>query len=104
MPDQPDNYEPNLGLEPSDAELEMVVDEARHATGQGPAARSAMQGITAMQARLKLLTEQKNKLLDQMDDNPTDTQLGNELSTLNKELREAQSRLAGYHSQFEGLN
>jgi len=98
MPDQPDNYEP------SDAELEMVVDEARKAVGKGPAPRPSERGIADMQARLKLLSEQKEKLLEQLELHPTDAQLGNELTALNKELHEAQERLAEYQTQFDHRN
>jgi hypothetical protein len=98
MPDQPDNYEP------SDAELEMVVDEARQAVGKGPAARPSLKGIADMQARIKLLSEQKGKLLEQLELHPTDVQLGNDLSALNQEFREAQERLAEYQSQFDRRN
>lgn len=95
---------PDPNLDPSDAELEMVADEVRKKTGLGPARRSPEQGIADMQTRLELLTAQKSKLLDQLEDHPTDVQLANELSAVNKELLEAKERLAEYQSQFEGRN
>ncbi len=102
MPDQPDNYEP------SDAELEMVVDEARKAVGKGPAPRPSVKGIADMQARLKLLSEQKEKLLEQSALHAADTQfvvaVRKDLATVNRELREAQERLAEYQSQFDRRN
>jgi hypothetical protein len=98
MTNQPDNYEP------SNTELEMVVDEARKAIGKGPAPRSAAKGVSDMAARIGLLNEQKTKLLKQMELHPSDTQLDSTLVAVNSELREAKKRLAEYQTQAKGQN
>ncbi|HUE37662.1 MAG TPA: hypothetical protein VMO20_09745 [Candidatus Acidoferrum sp.] len=94
----PDNFEP------SDAELEMVVDEARQKTGQPPANRSPEKGVADMQARLKLLNEQRSKLLDGLGTTPFDTQRGEELNRIDHEIREARQRLDEYQTQLKGRN
>ncbi|HEV2327631.1 MAG TPA: hypothetical protein VGY56_02455 [Verrucomicrobiae bacterium] len=91
-------------FEPSDAELEMVVDEALQKTGQPPVNRSPEKGIADMQGRLKLLNEQKAKLLKGMGTLPFDTQRGEELTKIDREIREARQRLGEYQTQLKGRN
>lgn len=91
-------------LEPSDAELEMVVDEARQKTGLPPAKRPADKGITDMQARIKLLTGQRTKLLERMGTEVFDDKRYAALSEIDNELREARQRLTEYQTQQGGRN
>ena len=95
---KPDNYEP------SDSDLEQVVDEARHALGKGPAPRSAQKGVSDMTDRIRLLNEQKEKLLKQIQLHPSNTQLDSTLVAVNSQIREAKKRLAEYQTQAKGRN
>lgn len=96
-------------FEPSDAELEMVVDEARQKAGQPPARRPSEQGIADMQARLKLLYEQKNQLLKRLGLIPPGAEhqiktMDAEISEVDREIREADQRLAEFQTQFKSRN
>jgi len=98
MPAKPNNYDP------TESDLEQVVDEARKALGKGPAPRSAAGGISDMTERIRSLNEQKGKLLKQMELHPTNTDLDATLVATNSQLREAKERLAEYQSQLRGKN
>lgn len=91
-------------LEPSDAELEMVVDEARQKTGLPPAKRPVDKGIADMQARIKLLTAQRMKLLERMGTEVFDDKRYAALFEVDKELRQARERLTDYQTQQGGHN
>ena len=100
---------PNHGppdYDPSDADIEMVVDDARRATGRPPAARSPERGIADMKARVVQINEDKrntlNALLD--DQHPGRAELLEFLDELNRELAEAQQRLTEYAAQAAGKN
>jgi hypothetical protein len=100
---------PNHGppdYDPSDADLEMVVDSSRRDCGLPPVARSPEQGIADMKARVVLINEDKrntlNALLD--DQHPGRAELLEFLDELNRELAEAQQRLTEYETQAQGKN
>ena len=85
------------GMEPTESDLEQVVDAARKASGLGPAPRSPEQGVTDMEDRIRELTELKRKLLDQEVSDK-------EITEINQQLSEAKNRLAEYQAQIKGQN
>lgn len=92
-------------LDPTDSDIEQVVDAARADCGLPPVARSPEQGVADMQARIKELTADKRRLLNNdtllIDARP---EFENQLHTLNRQLREARQRLGEYRIQLEGRN
>ena len=94
--------------DPSPVDKEMLGDEmAMEARpGSGPLPRCSARGIADMEARIKLLTSQKNNILAHIETdgaNPADERW-NTIADLNRQLREATDRLAEYQTQLEGLN
>ena len=85
-------------LEPTDADLDIVTDEARREAGYGPVKRSPAKGIADMEARIVQLTAEKKSLLNQPDFST------NTLDVLNGQLKEAAARLADYQLQAKSLN
>jgi hypothetical protein len=88
-------------LEPTDAELRDVTDEARRDVGKPPMKRTPEQGIADMKQRIKDLTELKRKLLEQME---ARTGLDSDLRTINTDLSVCRQRLAEYEAQLAGKN
>ena len=88
----------------SDSDIEQIIDESHRLLGKGPALRSSDKGIVDMIERIRLLNEQKQKLLAQMEIHPTDTRLDSTLASTNLQLREAKERLAEYQTQLKGQN
>ena len=100
---------PNHGppdYDPSDADIEMVVDDARRATGRPPAARSPEQGIADMKARIVQINLDKQNTLAALDDPPPGQEkaLLDDLQVLKRELAEAEQRLTEYAAQAAGKN
>jgi hypothetical protein len=84
--------------DPLPTELEQVVDEARADMGQGPAPRTARQGIADMQARIKY----HERLIARLrKNNPTCT---DSIAESQRQIREAKARLAEYQVQLDGAN
>jgi len=93
-----------MNLDPSDSELEQVVDEARQALGKGPVPRSAAKGVSDMGEFIRSLNEQKKKLLKQIESHPPNAALDKTLEAVNLQLRDAKKRLAEYQTQLKGQN
>jgi hypothetical protein len=95
-----------LNFDPSDADIEMVVDAARRATGRPPAARSPERGIADMKARIvQIKLDKRNTLNALLDDlHPNREHLRAFLTDLNRELAEAEQRLTEYAAQAAGKN
>lgn len=97
MPEPSDHYEP------SEADLEMVIEET---TGKPVKPASAAAGIASMRQRLKELEVEKAKLLNQMDTatGALEQSLNKHLASLNKDIAAARERLAHYESQLGQQN
>ena len=93
-------------FDPSDADIEMVVDDARRAGGLPPAKRSAEQGIADMKARIVQINLDKQNTLAALDDPQPGQEkaLLDDLQVLKRELAEAEQRLAEYAAQAAGKN
>jgi hypothetical protein len=88
-------------LEPTEAELRDCTDEALHASGKPLLKRTPEEGITDMHSRIADLTEQKRKLLDQME---TRDDCDIHLANINADLIDCQQRLTAYELQKSGKN
>ena len=84
-------------FEPSDSDLEQIVDAARKSGGLGPAPRSPEQGIADMDARIRELTELKRRLLDREVSDE-------EITKVNRVLAEARARRLECEPQLKGKN
>jgi hypothetical protein len=84
-------------FEPSDSDIEQVVDASRKAEGLGPAPRSPGQGIADMDARIHELTELKRQFLNR--EAPDE-----EISKINRQIAEACARRLEYEAQLKGKN
>ena len=94
MPEQPDDYEP------TEADLDMVVEEA---TGKPVKPANLAAGIASMRQRIAQLEAEKTKLLDRMDED-SDESLKAHLASINKDLATARERLAHYEAQLGRQN
>ena len=94
--------------EPSDSDIEQVVDEARAAAGLGPAPRSPEQGIKDMDARIQELTAEKKRILDKLEEGSPapaiKAALYDSLGTINNSLEEARQRKSAYETLLRGKN
>jgi len=98
--------------DPTPAELEIVHDEVHIAEHGRPRKRTPAEGIHDMEARIRLLQQEKQSLLTTIDDNFSRydndvtyrTGLDNGLAKINESLREAEARLSEYKAQQQGLN
>jgi len=90
--------------EPSPTELEQIVDEARQASGRGPAPRAAAQGIKDMNERIEYQTQLKEKLRSQFQPGIRRDDLETAIRTTDSEIALARARLAEYETQLTGLN
>jgi hypothetical protein len=95
-----------LNLQPSDTELEQVVDEARRDTGRGPAPRSPQQGILDMQARIAYHTVLAGKLQLQLENAAPARllEIRSLIRSCERQLTEARHRLAEYQLQVKSQN
>lgn len=84
-------------FEPSNSDLEQVVDASRKAEGLGPAPRSPEQGIADMDARIHELTELKRQFLNR--ETPDE-----EISKINRQISEACVRRLEYETQLKSRN
>ncbi|MGA3266231.1 MAG: hypothetical protein ABSE16_05345 [Verrucomicrobiota bacterium] len=75
-----------------------MVDEARADMGQGPAPRTARQGIADMQARIKY---HESLIARLRKNNPTSA---DSIADSQRQIREAKARLAEYQVQLDGAN
>ncbi len=92
---------------PTPAELEIIASEM-HLAGHGQILqRKAAQGIADMQARIDLLTGQRQLVADQLAQTTDDrigTLLDQQLTAIQGELAEAQTRLREYQLHQSRLN
>jgi len=96
----PDDYPPHLKhLAPSDADLDMVQEEA---TGKPVDKGTAQANVRALRARVDQLTGQHGRLLARQQQGEAD--LAGMVAELAEELARAHALLAGYESQLEQLN
>jgi len=94
MPEQPE------GQEPTETEIDMVVEEV---TGKPLRPANLAVGITSMKQRITQLEADKIKLLDSVDED-SDGRLKNHLAAVNKDLEIARERLAHYEAQVGKQN
>jgi len=94
MPEPRDDYEP------TEADIDMVVEEV---TGKPAKPANLAAGIASMQRRIAQLEAEKIKLLDRMDED-ADESLKNHLAAVNKDLATARDRLTYYEAQFGKQN
>ncbi len=97
MPEPSDNYEP------SQAELEMIIEET---TGKPVKPTDVAAGIASMRQRIAELEAEKSKLLAQLDTATVkcEANLKNSLASTNKQLGTARERLAHYQAQLGQQN
>lgn len=97
IPKQPDEYEP------SEADLEMVVEET---TGKPVKPENAAAGVASMQQRIAELEALKTKLVGQLDlaTGTFAAELDKHLVLVNKDIATARERLAHYESQLGKQN
>lgn len=84
-------------MDPTDSDLEQIVDASRKAEGLGPASRSPEQGLADMNARLRELSELKRRFLDR--EVPDE-----EISKINQQIAEARARRFEYEAQLRAKN
>lgn len=84
-------------MDPTDSDLEQVVDASRKAEGLGPVPCSPGQGIVDMDARISELTQLKRQFLDR-------EVADQELSKINRQITEARTRRLEYEAQLKGKN
>ena len=94
MPELPDNYEP------TEADLDMVVEEA---TGKPVKPTDLAAGIASIRQRIAQLEAEKAKLLDRIDAESGDS-LKDHLASVNKDLATTRERLAYYEVQLGRQN
>ena len=87
------------------AEQEMIDEQVRKKCKLPPLVKTAKQGVRDMQARIDMLKGDKAKCLNAMDDatGPALGALTADLAQLNRDLAEAETRLAEYKAQ-QGVN
>lgn len=93
--------------EPTDSDLEQVVDEARKDLGLGPAPRTPAQGIKDMTARIHELNALKQKIIARIETANTARQqapLYETLADINKQLAEARARKREYETLLKAGN
>ena len=81
--------------EPTEADIDMVVEEA---SGKPVKPANLADGITSMRQRIAQLEVEKAKLLDRMDEG-FDESLKDQLASINKALASGRERLAHYEAQ-----
>jgi hypothetical protein len=94
--------------EPTETELEQIMDEARRDCGQGPAPRTPAEGIADMNARIEYHTKLRGKLAQWLkrmpDGDKSIAAFRQSIAESDRQLAEARDRLREYQLQAQGRN
>ena len=97
-----------MDFEPTESDLEQVVDATRADMGLPPPAMKAEEGIAIMEARITELTQLKRSILDHwaasVPGSVEDAAFEKEITAVSLQLHEAYARRDEYLTQFKGLN